>query len=139
MALNVTLRDAWLPRTTARVLPAIPWHGVLAIAAAIVDVAALLLTLAGAHAGACANAATMAPTPQACTGFLALPPFTPEAAFGLMAIVALGLLPAVTLRTRLRWPCALAAVGQVALQIAGVGLFLFWVPALILTALAAVI
>ena len=140
MALNVALR-AWLPRTTARILPAIPWHGVLCIAAAIADVAALLLTLAGAHASACAGSllgptASTAPT---CPGLLALPPFTPAAAFGLVGMVALGLAPCLTLGKGRRWLCVLAGAGQIALQLAGSGLFLLWLPALLLTAAAALV
>ena len=141
MALHVTLPNATLPRTTARVLPALSWHGALAIAAAVLDVAALCLTLASAHASACAGGVSrpvVAPA-STCTGPLALPPFTTAAAVGLVGIFALGLLPAVTLCGRRRWPCTLAAVGQVALQIAGGGLFLLWWPALILAAVAAVV
>lgn len=107
-------------------------HVVFAIAAGAVDVAAMAFIVLTAHAAACAG-----PAGHVC-GRLTVPPVTPAAAIGLVLSVALGLVPLVTLRTRRRWPCAASAVGQMVVQIAGSGLFLPWVPALLLTAAAAI-
>jgi|GEM_PF-5119500 len=116
-------------------------HLVLAIAAGAVDVGAMGFIALTAHATACAavppGAGGGASLPVAVCGVLALPPFTPAAALGLALSVLFGLVPLVTLRTRRRWPCAASAAGQVVLQVASLGLFLPWVPTLLLTAAAA--
>ena len=57
----------------------------------------------------------------------------------LISIVPLGLVPFLTLRMHRRWSRVLAAAGQAVLQLAGVGVFLLWLPALLLTAVAGVV
>jgi len=117
-------------------------HAAWSVSAAALDVGALGLALLTAHAVACARGAgpplqsALAPT---CPGMIALPPATGVAAIGLICIVLLGLVPFLTLRTPRRWPCLAAAAGQVALQLMGFGLFLFWLPALLLTTVAAIV
>ena len=112
-----------------------PRHTALSISAAALDVGALAFVALSAHAVACSRVG--APASGACGGPLVMPLFTPAAAAGLAVAVLLGLIPWLTLRTGRRWPCVLSAIGQTILQVAGLGLFLPWLPVLALTVAAA--
>ncbi len=56
----------------------------------------------------------------------------------LVLMLALGLVPLVTLRMRRRWPCVLSAIVQAVLQFISFGGFLFWVPAWLFSIASAV-
>lgn len=114
-------------------------HTLLSVAAAVADGAALLAMLATAGVAACAAPGRPLAAASAACHRLGLPPLAPGAAVGLACVVALGLVPSLTLRWGRRWPCALAVAGQLLVQLLGLGLFLLWVPALLLTAAAALI
>ena len=57
----------------------------------------------------------------------------------LTLLIALGLVPLLTLRMRRRWPCVASAAVQTVLQLLSLGGFLFWTPAWLCTVAAALV
>ena len=120
------------------------WRLLFSIAAAALDLAGLAASFLPVGASSCTGQATAVaqehpagPVRQICRAAPTIVAFQSALPlFGLM--IALGLVPLLTLKIRGRWPSAVSALLQAVLQLLGFGAFLFWVPAWLCTVAAAI-
>lgn len=114
------------------------------MAAAVLDLGALGISFLPVGAASCTGYATAVapgqpagPAHEVCHAAPTISAF--QSAIPLLALmVALGLVPLLTLRVRQRWPCVASAAAQAVSLVLSLGGFLFWVPALLCTVAAAV-
>lgn len=120
------------------------WRRFLSVAAAVLDLGALGISFLPVGAASCTGYATAVapgqpagPAHEVCHAAPTISAF--QSAIPLLTLmVALGLVPLLTLRVRRRWPCVAAAAVQAVSLVLSLGGFLFWVPALLCTVAAAV-
>ena len=119
------------------------WRTFFSVGAAVLDLAALGMSFLPVGATSCSGYSTAVapgqpagPTREVCH---AAPPIVAfQSAIPLLALMmALGLVPLLTLKMRQRWPSVASAGVQAAFQLLSMGGFLFWVPAWLLTIAAA--
>ena len=119
------------------------WRTFFSVAAAVFDLSALGASFLPVGATSCTGYSTAvapgqpaAPSHEVCHAAPTITAF--QSAIPLLVLmVALGLVPLLTLRMRRRWPSVASAVIQTAFQFLSMGGFLFWVPAWLFTIAAA--
>ncbi len=119
------------------------WRTFFSIGAAVLDLGALGVSFLPVGATSCSGYSTAvapgqpaAPTQEVCHAAPTIVAF--QSAIPLLALmIALGLVPILTLPMHRRWPCVASAVVQGAFQLLSMGGFLFWVPAWLFTIAAA--
>ena len=120
------------------------WRTFFSVAAAVLDLGALGVSFLPVGATSCSGYSTAVapgqpagPARDVCHAAPTIVAF--QSAIPLLVLmIALGLVPLLTLKMRQRWPSVASAVVQAAFLLLSMGGFLFWVPAWLFTIAAAV-
>ena len=121
------------------------WRTFFSVAAAVLDLGALGVSFLPVGATSCSGYSTAVapgqpagPAREVCHAAPTIMAF--QSAIPLLALmIALGLVPLLTLKMRRRWPSVASAVVQAAFQFLSMGGLLFWVPAWLFTIVAAAV